>query len=80
MSCREETRIGLGSCVELEGPEGIIRVQLVSPVEVDLEAGRISVESPLGRALLGRRASETIQAETPQGILVFDILTVARRG
>ena len=70
-------RITHYSRVHLRPSEGTgLWVQLVPPSEVDLETGRISVESPLGRALLGRTAGETVQVETPQGISVFEVLRV----
>ena len=41
---------------------------LVYPDEADIEAGRVSAISPLGRALLGRRAGEEIEVVAPMGV------------
>jgi transcription elongation GreA/GreB family factor len=76
MAQEEKSRIRIGSSVELAGPEGETIVQLVSQAEVDLEAGKISIESPLAQALLGRRAGEEVIVQTPTGQLTFRILRV----
>lgn len=50
--------------------------QIVGRAEADPLAGRISNESPLGRALLGRRAGEKVQVLTPGGWTNFYIINV----
>lgn len=52
--------------------------QLVSPVEADLASGKISVQSPVGRALMGRSVGDTVQANVPAGILDLEILEISR--
>ncbi|MFH1084715.1 MAG: transcription elongation factor GreA [Chloroflexota bacterium] len=47
--------------------------QIVGAAEADPTAGRISNESPLGRALLGRRVGEHVQVNTPSGVAQFQI-------
>jgi transcription elongation factor GreA len=49
---------------------------LVGAKEADPRNGRISNESPIGRALLGRRAGDTVKAETPGGKLKLKITRV----
>ena len=49
---------------------------LVGMKEADPRRGKISHESPIGQALLGHRAGDTVQAETPGGMLVFKILEI----
>jgi transcription elongation factor GreA len=49
---------------------------LVSPAEADPRRGRISEESPIGRALVGRKKNEEVIAETPSGperLIVLDV-------
>ena len=49
---------------------------LVSPAEADPRRGRISEESPIGRALVGRKKNDEVTAETPSGperLLVLDV-------
>lgn len=56
-----------------EDPETFI---LVGAKEADPRAGKISHESPIGRALLGKRVGDVVKAETPGGAIVFKILKV----
>ena len=49
---------------------------LVSPAEADPRRGRISDDSPIGRALVGRKKNEEVTAETPSGperLVVLDV-------
>jgi transcription elongation factor GreA len=46
---------------------------LVGPTEADLGAGRLSAESPVGRALRDRAAGEEVEIETPRGSRLFRI-------
>jgi len=50
--------------------------QLVGPKEANPNNHRISYESPIGRALLGAKIGDTVQAETPNGQLVFKVLKI----
>jgi transcription elongation factor GreA len=43
--------------------------QIVSPHEMDLEAGKISLQSPIGAALMGRKVGEIAEARVPSGTL-----------
>lgn len=43
--------------------------EIVSPHEMDLEAGKISLKSPIGAALMGKKVGEVAEAQTPSGIL-----------
>ncbi len=60
-------RVALGSSVTyVEEPSGVRRtVSLALPADADPAAGTISVLSPIGRALLGRRRGETVDAVLP---------------
>lgn len=51
---------------------------LVSPVEMDMAHGRLSVQSPVGRALLGSSVGDTVVAKVPSGDLVFEVLAITR--
>lgn len=52
---------------------------LVSPVEADMAAGKISTKSPVGQALLGKEAGEKVIAKVPAGDLELEILEVGRQ-
>lgn len=49
---------------------------LVGPTEADPSKGKISHESPIGKALLDHKVGETVEAETPGGRLNFKILKI----
>lgn len=49
---------------------------LVSQGEADLKQGKISVESPMGKGLLGKKVSEIAQVDTPSGIIELEILQI----
>jgi len=46
-----------------------MKFEIVSPHEMDLEAGKISLNSPIGAALMGKKVGDTAEAHTPSGIL-----------
>ena len=51
---------------------------LVSEEEADLKTGRISVNSPIGKGLLGKRVGDTTEIKVPAGVLEFKVLDIAR--
>jgi transcription elongation factor GreA len=51
--------------------------QMVGPYESDPEAGRISVTSPIGRALIGRQEGDEVKVKTPRGVQEFEILEIS---
>ena len=55
-----------------------ITYQLVGPIEADMASGKISTESPVGRALLGKSKGEKVIAKVPAGDLEFEILEISR--
>jgi len=54
-----------------------ISYQLVGPYESEPEKGRISVQSPLGQALIGREVGDEISVNTPGGVQEFEILEIS---
>jgi transcription elongation factor GreA len=71
-------RVMFGVRVRIEDIEtgNAITYQLVGPDESEPERGLISVVSPLGRALLGKRVDEEARVQTPGGIREFLILEI----
>ena len=51
---------------------------LVSEVEADYDQGKISVDSPVGKGLLGHKKNETVEINIPAGILKYKILKISR--
>lgn len=72
-------RIYFGASVELEdaGTGELMRHRLVGPDETDARAGWISIDSPLARALLGKRADDEVEVELPGGRCRFSIIEVS---
>jgi transcription elongation factor GreA len=61
-------RIIFGATVTLlDDDEKPVRYQIVGPYEADAKIGRISYNSPLGKALIGRRVEEEIEVSVPAG-------------
>jgi transcription elongation factor GreA len=54
--------------------------QVVGPEEADIQSGLLSVTAPLGRALIGREASDTVEVATPRGTRYFEVLEVSYPG
>jgi transcription elongation factor GreA len=50
--------------------------KLVGALEADAAAGRLSMTSPLGRALLGRAPGDRVQIQTPRGLRYYEILEI----
>lgn len=55
-----------------------IKYTLVAESEADLKAGKISVSSPIGKGLLGKKVGDTAEITVPNGTLKFDILEITR--
>jgi len=53
-----------------------IKYQILGPYESEPENGKISVHSPLGRALIGKEVGDEIKVKTPGGIEEFEILKI----
>ena len=51
-------------------------MKVVSPHEMNLEAGKISLKSPIGAALMGRKAGEIVEAQVPSGTLRLKIESI----
>jgi transcription elongation factor GreA len=71
-------RCVFGSTVELEDSasrEGV-SYQIVGEDEADIKQGKISVTSPIARALIGKFAGEQVEVQTPGGVREFEIVDV----
>ena len=53
-----------------------MKFQIVSPHEMDLEAGKISLKSPIGAALMGKKVGEIAEARVPSGLLRLRIESI----
>jgi transcription elongation factor GreA len=71
-------RVVFGATVELEDLDsgGKVSYQIVGEDEADIKAGKISVSSPIARALIGRQAGEVAEVRAPGGVREYEILKV----
>ena len=70
--------VNLGSKVKIRDVEfdEIMEYHLVGSTEADPMNGKISDESPVGKAILGHRVGEIVQAEAPYGMVDYEILEI----
>jgi transcription elongation factor GreA len=71
------SQVVLGSRVTVEDEDGVLTYQLVGPLEAAPAEGRISNQSPVGRALMGHSAGDEIEIETPGGTMTMRIVSIA---
>ncbi len=55
-----------------------MKYKLVAQSEADLKSGKISVDSPIGKGLLGKKEGEVAEIQVPNGLLKFEILEISR--
>lgn len=67
---------GVTVCLADEDTGDEVRYQIVGEDEADIKAGRISVTSPIARALIGKDEGEIVSVDTPGGGKVYEIVEV----
>jgi len=72
-------QVGFGSVVTLENLNngGQVTYQIVGPDESDISSGKISIASPLGKALIGKAVEDEVTVNTPGGAKNYNILKIA---
>ena len=72
--------VGVGSRVKLKDIEfdEEVEYQIVGSTEADPNAGRISDESPIGKAMLGHKVGDIIEVEVPDGTISFELLEISK--
>lgn len=55
-----------------------MKYKLVAQSEADLKTGKISVDSPIGKGLLGKKVGDTAEITVPNGTLKFEIMEISR--
>ena len=75
---KDTSKVFFGATVTLENEEDATKVtyQLVGPDETDLKTGKISVDSPVGRALLGKKAGDVVTVHRPKGEVDFALIAI----
>jgi transcription elongation factor GreA len=71
--------VKFGATVRLadEDTDETVKYQIVGPYEADLAKGRISVTSPIGKALIGKTVGDSVEVQTPKGAKSYEVLGVA---
>jgi transcription elongation factor greA len=69
-------QVGLGSVVELMTGSKTAVYTVVGPVEADPLEGKVSNESPIGAALMGKKVDDTVEINTPKGKLEYKIISI----
>ena len=72
--------VGGGAVVSLENADNQTKFtfHIVGSAETDPAAGKISNESPVGRALLGHHVGDTVEVRTPGGVMRLTVLSIGR--
>lgn len=73
----KKSSVGLGSKVTLKNGAKPVEYHVVGPVEANPVEGRISNESPIGMALMGKKVGEKAIVSTPKGDINYKIVAIA---
>lgn len=73
-----EGRVVFGATLKLydENADAEVRYQIVGDDEADIEAGKISINSPIARGLIGKEEGDEVEVKVPDGIRRYEILSV----
>lgn len=71
-----KTKVSLGSKVELKTGDKTVVYTVVGPVEADPLEGKISNESPIGVALMGKKVGDEATITTPKGDITYKIVKI----
>jgi transcription elongation factor GreA len=71
-------KVKFGAFVELEDVDNgkLVTYRLVGPDESDLEQGKISITSPVARAIVGKEVGDEVQVQTPGGVRNYEVSDV----
>ncbi|KRA61624.1 MULTISPECIES: transcription elongation factor GreA [unclassified Caulobacter] len=72
----KQVKFGATVSVVDEDTEEEARYQIVGEHEADVKEGRISLSSPLSRAMIGKEVGEVVEVNTPGGVKAYEILKV----
>lgn len=68
--------VAVGSTVHVELEEGEQHFSIVGSTEADPEQGKISNESPIGKALLGKKPGDEVEVQVPAGTIIYKITKI----
>lgn len=71
-----QVKFGATVSVIDEDTEEQARYQIVGEHEADVKQGRVSITSPIARAMIGKESGETVEVNTPNGVKAYEITKV----
>ena len=76
----DTSKVLVHSTVELKNMTNgaVMKYKLVAQSEADLKTGKISVDSPIGKGLLGKKQGETAHITVPNGTIELEIVSISR--
>jgi transcription elongation factor GreB len=74
---RDPARIYFGAWVQIESDSALRWYRLVGPDEFDMAEDYISMDSPLGRSLLGKRLDDEVSVTLPGGATTFTVVAIS---
>ncbi|MGB1170891.1 MAG: transcription elongation factor GreA [Flavobacteriaceae bacterium] len=76
----DTSKVFIHSTVEVKNQVNnqTVKYKLVAQSEADLASGKISVESPIGKGLLGKSVGEVAEITVPNGTIGLEVLTISR--
>ena len=76
----DSSKVFILSTVKIRNVQNKMEVSytIVAENEADLKARKISVDSPIGKGLLGKSVGETADIQTPSGIMKFEVISIER--
>lgn len=73
----DTSKVGILSKVKIKAATGAtMQYQLVAAKEADLKQNKISMESPIGQGLMGKKVGDIADVKTPRGVMKFEILEI----
>ena len=77
-AAKKSNGVAVGSTIKIESAEGeVFTYKIVGSTETDIFEGKISNESPIGSAMIGREIGETVRGKSSAGAFEFKILSIA---
>ena len=76
----DDSKVFILSTVKIKNIKNSMQMNytLVAENEADIRAGKISVDSPIGKGLLGKEVGEIADINTPAGVMKFEIISIQR--
>jgi transcription elongation factor GreA len=73
---KSDGHVRLGSSVTLKNGGKALEYQIVGTMEADPSAGKVSDESPIGKALLGKQVGDKAEIKTPAGVHTYKVVEI----